>query len=83
MINSIQRWYDDGGAMPAIRKGYSTNVGDLRFEFHVSMIHVYALPNHNHVGSFSVIDSNGLPRVGTVEDFESAIMFWLDDHNAI
>lgn len=67
--------------MPVIRKGHSIVIDDLRFDFAGKMIHVYGLPRHNLVASFSVVDKAGWSRVRTEEDFQMQVMWWLNDND--
>lgn len=79
----IERFENEGGAMTYISKGHTIVQDDLTFIFKHRYIEVYGHPNLNLVGTIPVMDINGLPLVGTEQDMQEAIAWYLFDNNAL
>lgn len=67
--------------MPYIRKGHTIVHADLTFVFKHRYIEVYA--DAKLLATIPVMDSNGLPNIGTEQDMQEAIDWFLFDNNAL
>lgn len=79
----IERFENEGGAMAYISKGHTIVQNDLTFVFKHRYIEVYGGEHRNLIGTIPVMDNNGLPLVGTEQDMQEAIAWYLFDNNAL
>jgi len=77
------RDHENEGVAVYISKGHTIVQNGLTFVFKHRYIEVYGGEHLNLIGTIPVMDENGLPRIGTVQDMEEAIAWYLFDHNAL